>query len=81
MVGHRLLEAAADDEVFLLEEDEDFRVEVEAFFVLSVVGSLTEDEDLLVDFFVLLGALLEDLLFDEEALDGTAEDDCTIVAA
>lgn len=55
MAGQRLLEAMADEELVLVDEEDclvdedDFVADEVVFLVLSVVGSMTEEEDLLDD--------------------------------
>ena len=70
IAGQRLLEAAADEEAVLVDEDaclvdeDDFVADEVAFWVLSVVGSLDEEDDLIDDWLV-----LNDDDFDENAAD------------
>ena len=71
MAGQRLLEATADEEVVLVDEDDcfvdedDFVTDELAFWVLSVVGSLTEEDDLVDDRLV---------LNDDDLIDNAADD-------
>lgn len=70
IAGQRLLEAAADVEAVLVDEDDclvdedDFVADEVAFWVLSVVGSLDEEDDLADDWLV-----LNDDDFDDNAAD------------
>lgn len=70
IAGQRLLEAAADEEAVLVDEDDclvdedDFVADEVAFWVLSVVGSLDEEDDLVDDWLV-----LNDDDFDDNAAD------------
>jgi len=71
MAGQRLLEATADEELVLVDEDDclvdkdDFVTDELAFWVLSVVGSLTEEDDLVDDRLV---------LNDDDLIDNAADD-------
>lgn len=71
MAGQRLLEATADEEVVLVDEDDclvdedDFVTDELAFWVLSVVGSLTEEDDLVDDRLA---------LNDDDLVDNAADD-------
>lgn len=70
IAGQRLLEAAADEEAVLVDEDDclvdedDFVADEVAFWVLSVVGSFDEEDDLVDDWLV-----LNDDDFDDNAAD------------
>ena len=71
MAGQRLLEATADEEVVLVDEDDcfvdedGFVTDELAFWVLSVVGSLTEEDDLVDDRLA---------LNDDDLVDNAADD-------